>query len=134
MRFNKTSLLLTTAIIFFAACQKNSDTTSVVFETTSNDQAWVPSGVMADGRDLDNVVIDVPELATIEYSYLSVEERYAGTDWEEISLMGLTIAINSHSDRNIYTVDASRGRTIRVYNFRRRAGTVSIRVRAHRRR
>ena len=133
MLVKKTGLLFTTALIFLAACKKNSSDETVVFETTSTDQAWTSSGVMAGGRELENVVIDVPQLTTVNYTNLTVEESYSGSVWEEVPAMDLGIAISSNSARNIYTVDASRGRTIRVYNFRRRAALVSIRIRAHRR-
>ena len=128
-------LLIAAAIVSLTACQKNSSAPAdeVVFEATSMDMSWEASGVMAAGQDVENVVVAVPQLITISYDDLTIEEQYSGASWEDVPNMDLALAISNNNGRNIYTIDASRGRTIRVYNFRRRGGPVSIRIRAHRR-
>lgn len=128
-----TNFLFATAIISLTACQKNSTSDEVVFETTSNDMTWAASGMMVNGQDVGNVIIDVPQLITISYTDLTIDEKYYGADWEDVPSMDPEWAINNNVGRNIYKLDATRGRTIRVYNIRRRGGPVSIRIRAHRR-
>ncbi len=138
MLVTRNTLLLAAVTILLTACHKNSATNSgddtVVYETTSNNMIWTASGFRVGGQDIDNVIIDVPDLTTISYTYLAVDEKYSTGDWEATTEMDPATAVNNNNGRNIFTVDASRGRTIRVYNFRRRGGPVSIRIRAHRRR
>lgn len=109
---------------------------AIVFEKEFPDQLWSPSGYYyAGANELGYILLTIPELSTIPYYYLSIQQKTTGGSWEELFLapdvMSALYAYALQSLRaNFFIDEAWQNGRIRIYNPFRRMSPITIRVRA----
>ena len=108
---------------------------TVVFDREFIDQSWIPSGYFIGSNELGYIIIDIPELTHITYYYLSIQQKTASGDWEEVEyrpdvMSAISAYMVGSLRQNFYIDEAWQNGRIRIYNPFRRNSPVTVRIRA----
>jgi hypothetical protein len=134
-------------IIFFSLlsltlthCSKNSANNNVgpqytmVWGKEGPDVFGTYTNVTVQGIPIRYIDLSVQELDTVNYQYITVEDKYVtDNNWTVLTNGDYAAAINSGSIKDVYNEVIGVPRLVRVYNVTNRQDLARLRVRAFKR-